>query len=95
MKHSIFSVFDEKAMAYLPPFVMHREEMAMRVFSDCVNDSDHAFGKHPSDYTLFCLGGFDDGTGVITGGKARTLGNGLIFLRHVVENVVLEDVSNA
>lgn len=63
MKHTIFSVYDQKAEAYLPPFVLHNEGMAGRVFADCCNNPEHNFGKHPEDYSLFRLGTFDDEKG--------------------------------
>lgn len=63
MKHRMFTVYDTKAKAYLPPFFLHREEMATRSFKDCVNSATHQFGKHPEDYTLYCVGTFDDDKG--------------------------------
>ena len=65
MKHKIFSIFDSKAGAYLPPFFMPESAMATRVFGDCVNSKDHQFGKHPGDYTLFEVGVWDDAVCVI------------------------------
>jgi len=66
MKHRIFSIFDVKAQAYLPPFCLAETGMALRAFSDCVNSRDHQFGKHPGDYTLFELGSFDDSVCVVS-----------------------------
>jgi len=66
MKHEMFSIFDVKAQAYLPPFVLPSEAMAIRVFGDCVNSNDHQFAKHPGDYTLFKLGTFDDSVCVVS-----------------------------
>ncbi len=63
MKLRVFSVFDVKAKAYLPPFFMPEQGQATRVFSDCVNKPDHQFGAHPSDYSLFEIGDFDDNSG--------------------------------
>jgi len=60
----VFSIYDSKAKAFLPPFFMPRAEMAQRAFSECANSDDHQFGKHPADYTLFHLGNWDDDTGV-------------------------------
>lgn len=54
-----FAVFDVKAGAFLPPFFLPETPVAVRVFGDCVNDSQHQFGKHPEDYSLFLLGEFD------------------------------------
>lgn len=59
----IFSVYDEKSMAYLTPFFLPNSQLAIRAFSDCVADPNHNFGAHPSDYTLFFLGYFDSETG--------------------------------
>lgn len=58
----IFTVFDSKAEAYLPPFYMTTKGQAIRAFSDSVNDPTHVFMKHPEDYTLFLLGSFEDTT---------------------------------
>lgn len=65
MVHRMFSVFDVKAGAYLPPFVLPTEGMATRVFTDCVNSPKHQFGANPGDYTLFELGSFDDANAFI------------------------------
>ena len=65
MMHKLFTIYDQKAQAYLPPFFMHQTGMALRVFSDCVNSNDHQFGKHPADYTIFELGTFNDETAII------------------------------
>lgn len=62
MKQLVFAVYDAKAHAYTPPFYVHTEGMAVRGFGDAVNDPNHAFGKHPEDYTLYCLGTFNDTT---------------------------------
>lgn len=60
MVRKIFSVFDEKAGAYLQPFFFDTKGQAIRAITDCVNDPNHGFYRHASDYTLFELGEFDD-----------------------------------
>lgn len=60
MVTKIFSIFDQKAKCHLPPFFLHESGQAVRAFSDCVNDPNHNFGKHPEDYTLVAIGEFDD-----------------------------------
>lgn len=62
MKLKVFSVYDVKAQAYLPPFFLPRTEMAVRVFSDSANDPTHMFCKHPEDFHLFELGEWDGET---------------------------------
>lgn len=63
MRHLLFTVYDSKVGAYLAPFVMRTKAEAMRVFGDTANDPSSGFYKHPEDYTLFCIGGFDETTG--------------------------------
>lgn len=77
IKHKIMAVYDEKAQAYLPPFFLPNVAMGERVFSDCVNSSDHQFSKHPYDYTLFSLGEFDVETGEFDIAVAKKLQNGV------------------
>ena len=78
MKHEMFAIYDSKAHAYLPPFIMHQTEMALRVFGDCINDLEHQFGKNPGDYTLFHIGEYDDNKGKVTTQKLNiSLANGV------------------
>ena len=39
--------------------------MAVRAFADQANDETSTIQKHPEDYTLFHLGGYDDNTAEI------------------------------
>ncbi len=66
MKLEIFSVFDSKAEAFLPPFFLPMIGQATRVFQNCANDEAHQFGANPADYTLFHLGSFNDESAKIT-----------------------------
>lgn len=61
----IFSIFDSKALAYLPPFFVPTAGVAVRNFEQAANEEGHAFSKHASDYGLWELGTFDDSTGVL------------------------------
>lgn len=65
MKTRCFTVVDVKVGAYLLPFFMRSNAEAIRAFGDAVNDSSTQFYRHPEDYCLFCIGEFDDSTGVL------------------------------
>lgn len=65
MRHQAFSVYDSAAAAYLPPFYVPRLEVAVRIFTESANDRTHQFYKYPGDYTLFCVGEFDDNSGLL------------------------------
>lgn len=61
----IFSVYDSKSEAYIPPFYALTAGQAIRSFTDTVNEANHAFNKHPADFTLFLIGEFDDAHGAV------------------------------
>lgn len=84
MKDSMFCVYDSKARAFLPPFVMPNTEMARRAFSNCINSDSHQFGQNPEDYTLMMLGHYDSDNGKITElSPMVSLGIGLEYIRPV------------
>ncbi len=80
MKHKMFVIYDTKANAYMQPWFLTQEGMALRAFSDCVNDADHNFGRHPEDYTLFKIGEFDDANANVTWTAPKSMGNGIEFV---------------
>lgn len=64
----VFAVFDTAVSAYLQPFFAPTTGSAIRSLTEAVNDKTHQFNKHPTDYTLFLLGDYDDASGLITAG---------------------------
>lgn len=58
-----FSIFDNKALQYHPPYFASTDGQAVRSFSDLVSDSNTNVGRHPNDYALFLIGHYDDQTG--------------------------------
>ena len=75
-----YTVYDQKAETFMPPFFVPSKGLAIRAFEDCINSPDHHFGKHPADYTLFFLGGFDTDTGEFSGIEKSSVGNGVEFI---------------
>lgn len=75
----IFSVYDEKAEAYLQPFYFTTVNQAIRAITDCVADPNHNFNRHASDFTLFQIGTFFDDTGKIANEVPKSLGNLIEF----------------
>lgn len=63
MLHSVFSVRDGAADAFLPPFVLPAEAVAVREFVYCANLPDHRFCVHARDFSLYVVGSFDDADG--------------------------------
>lgn len=61
----IFSVYDGKAAAYLEPFFAATRGVAMRSFQAAAANPQHEFRKFAEDFTLFCLGEFDEFSGEV------------------------------
>lgn len=81
----LFTICDTAAGAYLPPFILPTLQMGRRAFSDCVCDKNHAFNKHPADYTLFYIGTWDEQEGKVTyHEKHESLGNGIDYVKNDV-----------
>lgn len=79
MKLNVYVVHDAKAEAYMSPFFLGTDAVAIRGFSDAISNPETPFGKHPSDYTLFCIGEYSEIKGEITPCPARPIGNGVEF----------------
>ena len=64
---NVYTVLDKKSGAFLQPFFIQNEGMAIRAILDVMADEDHTFARHAEDYQLFHVGSFDDSVGVMTG----------------------------
>lgn len=62
----VYSVFDQKAEAFLQPFFTVSHGTAVREFSAAVQTAGHSFNRFSEDYVLFDLGEFDESTGIFS-----------------------------
>lgn len=63
----MYSIYDKAAQAFVTPFFMHNKALAIRAFSDNVNSAEeNNVSKHPEQFSLHCLGEYDDSNGQIT-----------------------------
>lgn len=65
MMTQIFAVYDSKACYFGTPFFMPSTGAAVRMFSDLANDARSMVNRHPSDFVLYCIGNFDDNSGMV------------------------------
>jgi hypothetical protein len=56
----IYTVYDECTETYGVPFFMVNDKTAERAFFMLVNDSNSTVFKSPKDFSLYCIGSFDD-----------------------------------
>lgn len=60
MLFTVFSIYDSAIKTWMPPIYARNNGEMIRNFSDACNASDSKLSKHPSDYSLFEIGTFDD-----------------------------------
>lgn len=66
MKLNIFSIYDEKAKAHNTPFFQAHIGQAIRHFQDLSTNTETTINKHPSDYSLYHVGTWDDNNATLT-----------------------------
>lgn len=84
MQTQIYSIFDSKAEAHLPPFFFRNDGECLRAFQSTVNDKENKnnqIAAYPSDYTLIHLGTFNTLTGELTPQPRRIVANATEYLQ--------------
>jgi len=62
----VVSVRDSALDAFSRPFCVPTLGAAQRSFQDECNNKDSPVYAHPKDYELFCIGDFEETTGLLT-----------------------------
>lgn len=60
MVYKIYSIFDSKVGAYMPPVMYRSKGEVLRALINTLRDDKSSFAKYPADFTLFELGEWDD-----------------------------------
>lgn len=76
-KYIVVSIRDAKAESYSLPFFQLNKALAMRMFTQLVNDSQSQANRFAEDYALFQVGIFDDATGMFEPMQPLHLANAL------------------
>lgn len=61
-----YTVYDQAVKAFLQPFFARQHGEAIRNFTSAIQDPKTGFNAHPSDYSLWYSGDFDDSNGNLT-----------------------------
>ena len=67
---NIYAIRDIKTDAYLKPFFVQNDEVAIRAISTSLHEVSE-LSQHASDYQVFCLGTYDDNAGTMDSVKPR------------------------
>lgn len=59
----LYSVFDRKAVTYMPPFIAHNDATASRMLLASGASPDSLLSAHPADFDLYHLGFLNQSTG--------------------------------
>lgn len=62
---NVYSIRDNKVNGYMQPFFSQTHGSAIRAFADHCLDDKSMPHKHPEDFDLYFVGGFDDTTGLM------------------------------
>jgi hypothetical protein len=65
MLRNVYALFDDKANLFTDPFPAVNEDFAIRMFADVVAKTP-IMRTNPQDFTLYCIGTFDDSTGYLS-----------------------------
>lgn len=60
-----YTLYDTKALTYSPPFYTTAHGAAVRMVMDLACDPNTSVGRHPADFTLYCVGQWNDATGTL------------------------------
>lgn len=62
----LYSIRDTKMLTYAPPVPAPNIAVLTRDLTEIVNNPEHKFSKHATDFELFELGTYNDTNGQIT-----------------------------
>lgn len=68
-----YAVKDELSNRFLAPVLMNSESEAKRQFKSQINNIQ-IWKDNPADFSLYCLGKFNDETGELTGSPIKIVG---------------------
>ncbi len=94
MQLKMFTIYDSKANAFLQPWFLTTEALAVRAFSDLANDQESNVSRHADDYTLFKIGTFNDATAKVDWTTPVTLGCALQYKKPDDYNVTEHTIND-
>ena len=93
MKLNVYSIYDQTAKAYITPFFMHNDAMAVRAFSDNINKGeDSQLSLHPDQFTLYRIGEYDDVTGILISHDPESLGTAERYIQDSRSQLDIDDI---
>lgn len=66
-----YTLHDVKAASYSPPFFAAAHGLATRMVTELACDVSTTVGRHPADFTVYCVGRFDTVSGQVLPSEHR------------------------
>lgn len=66
-KQFCYSIYDEKAKEFSPPFFTINDNLAKRIVMESMRGKSMMLSSYPDDFKLYCIGEFNKTTGKIEG----------------------------
>lgn len=89
----IYCVRDIKSESYGIPFFAENDRIACRSFCDLVADTSTVISRHPEDFTLVCIGDYDQFSSKILPCEPRFVSNAVDWLDFISSRDVRGDVT--
>jgi len=64
MRVKAYTIYDTKSLTYSNPFYAPTHGAAIRIVTDATQDNNSQLARHPADFILYCVGEFDDNSGI-------------------------------
>lgn len=74
MQFKMFSIRDNKAQVFMPPFHSHNQGTAIRSIQQNMQDPNSSLAAYPADFSLYEIATFDDDTGDVVPTELNNLG---------------------
>lgn len=79
----MYSIYDERSKMYQAPVVRMNDSVAMRDFETSVK-SEGMMAKFPEDFSLFCVGAWDDEKGVVVAVAPSRIAHAMDVIRKIL-----------
>lgn len=73
MKLNMYAVYDSASGVYDGPSKARSHPEAIRAFTYFATDAESPIGRNPEDFTLVCVGEWDDTTGLIVSERVESV----------------------
>lgn len=84
MRQHLFSVYDQTAGLFNPPFTAPNGAVAQRMVEASATEPGSLFSSHPEDFQIFEIGELDNETGLLIPHPAPRMVSKLTQLREVL-----------